>query len=263
MSNRQPSEAGRDRGQRRSDLAFDWDEGAATYDEAAGYGRLSPLEREAWIRLLGRLVDPSRSRRVLDIGTGTGFLALLLAELGHEVVGIDPSEAMLARARAKVAAAGLAVELRHGDAYEPGVPEGSVDVVISRHVLWLLHEPERAVTAWARTVRPGGRIIDIDGVWLPAGLADRAGLMLGRALALARTRRWRPWPKPFDVMLPLEGVADPSPAVGVFRRAGLHDVHSEWLAWLDRIERSAMSVEERLTLCWRHYLIEGSVPGGS
>ncbi|MGH8933116.1 MAG: class I SAM-dependent methyltransferase [Egibacteraceae bacterium] len=242
-------------------MSHSWDDGAATYDQAAGHGRLSPPERDAWTRLLSRLVDPSRPRRILDVGTGTGFLALLLAELGHDVVGIDPSEPMLAKARAKATAAGLTIDLRQADAYDPGLPDGSVDVVVSRHVLWLLHEPERAVSAWARTTRPGGRIIDIDGAWLPRSPADLTALALGHALILARTRQWRRWPRCRDEMRPLGDVADPGPAAGVFRRAGLRDVRSEWLAWIDRVERGAMSFEERLTLRWRRYLVEGNVPG--
>ncbi len=133
-------------------------------------------------------------------------------------------------------------------------------MVITRHVLWLLHEPERAVTAWARTVRPGGRIIDIDGVWLPRGPADLAALALGHTLVLARTRQWRSWPSCGDAMRPLSDVADPASAVGVFRRVGLRDVHSEWLRWLDRIERASMSFEEQLTRRWHRYLVEGNVP---
>lgn len=235
----------------------DWDASAATYDATAGHGRLSPPERKAWMQLLGRLIDPARPRQVLDVGTGTGFLALLLAELGHAVTAVDPSERMLQRATAKAAAAGLTIDLRHGDADDPGLPDGGVDVVVCRHVLWLLEAPERTLRRWARILRPGGQVIAIDGVWRPRGLVDRVAGSTGKLLVTARTRRWPRDPEPVRI-LPLWDVTDPQPAGNAFRRAGLRDVRTEWLAALDRIERAAMSREERLTLRWRRYLVEGS-----
>jgi ubiquinone/menaquinone biosynthesis C-methylase UbiE len=144
-----------------------WDEIAARYDDYPGYGRLSPSEHAEWTALLRRLMDSDRPQRVLDVGTGTGLVALLLAELGQNVVGVDPSLPMLDQARRKASAAGLTVVFRAGDAYEPGLRARSVDVVIARQVLWLLPEPERAVEAWARVAVEGGLIVDIDGVWGP------------------------------------------------------------------------------------------------
>ncbi|MGH8933590.1 MAG: class I SAM-dependent methyltransferase [Egibacteraceae bacterium] len=241
-------------------MSHPWDEHASTYDDQAGHGRLSPTEHEAWTRLLARLIDPSRPRRVLDVGTGTGFLACLLAELGHDVVGIDPSSEMLRRARAKAEAAGLSIEFRNGDAFEPGLPRHSVDAVICRHVLWLLHEPERAVAAWAEVTRPGGRIINIDAAKRSRTPRDYATLILAQALHLARTGRWRPWPSARrDPMRPLDDVPDPGPAVGVFSRVGLSDIHSEWLTSIDRVERNAMTLDERLRKRWHRYLVEANV----
>ncbi|MGH8932462.1 MAG: class I SAM-dependent methyltransferase [Egibacteraceae bacterium] len=171
-----------------TDNSNSWDHHASDYATMAGHGRLSPSEHAAWTGLLRRLIDPDLPRRVLDVGTG--FLALPLAELGHEVIGIDSSEAMLTKARAKAGAAGLTIEFRAGDAVETGLPEASVDVVVSRHVLWLLPEPERAVSAWARIARPGGEIIDIDPISAPIAPLDRPAVLLSQALEFARTGRW-------------------------------------------------------------------------
>ena len=54
--------------------------------------------------------------RILDIGCGTGRHSIELARRGYSVVGVDLSESMLAKARAKARAAGVNVELRQADA---------------------------------------------------------------------------------------------------------------------------------------------------
>src|SRR6185503_17636198 len=72
-----------------------WDRAATTYDGLRGHGLFGDRERAAWCGLLERVL-PAGTKRVLDVGTGTGFLALLLAELGYSAVGIDNSPGMLA-----------------------------------------------------------------------------------------------------------------------------------------------------------------------
>src|SRR5689334_17611273 len=75
-----------------------WDTAATVYDRLHSHGLFSDDERRAWCALLERVLPPAPSR-VLDVGTGTGFLAFRAAELGHDVVGVDVSPAMLAVAR--------------------------------------------------------------------------------------------------------------------------------------------------------------------
>src|SRR3954447_19960657 len=78
-----------------------WDAEALGYDHLVGHGLTSLAKRVLWLRVLASLLPPTPPRRVLDAGTGTGTLALLLAELGHHVVGVDVAPSMLARARQK------------------------------------------------------------------------------------------------------------------------------------------------------------------
>src|SRR6476619_4664630 len=65
-----------------------WDADAAVYDDAAGHAMSDPIEAAAWRRVLERTL-PAAPADVLDVGTGTGSLALLAAELGHVVTGVD------------------------------------------------------------------------------------------------------------------------------------------------------------------------------
>src|SRR5262245_9423365 len=72
-----------------------WNFRSVSYDAQPGHGLHHEAERRAWLAALRELSPPAPAD-VLDAGTGTGFLAWLLAELGHRVTGVDLAEAMLA-----------------------------------------------------------------------------------------------------------------------------------------------------------------------
>jgi ubiquinone/menaquinone biosynthesis C-methylase UbiE len=141
-----------------------WDRRAATFDKRAGHGLVSDEQRKAWHDLLSRLVGDA-AQRVLDVGCGTGFLALRLAELGHVVTGVDLSDQMIAQARGKNDEAGLSIEFRVGDAAHLDSPDGVYDLVVARHVIWNLPDPGRGVAEWLRVLRPGGLLLLVEGKW--------------------------------------------------------------------------------------------------
>ncbi len=147
----------------KEQVAAHWDRRAAHFDEDFGHSIGSPDERAAWDRILDLVIPEGGPLDALDAGCGTGFLALELAARGHRVTGIDFAPAMVARARDKAAAQGLAARLDEGDAERLPYPGGSFDLVISRHVLWTLPHPEAALDEWLRVLRPGGRLAVIDG----------------------------------------------------------------------------------------------------
>src|SRR4051812_19708194 len=85
-----------------------WDEQAATFDDEPDHGLRAPAVRQAWAELLLPLLP--EPRHVTDLGCGTGTLAVLLAESGHDVRGVDLADRMVAAARRKAAAAGVTAE---------------------------------------------------------------------------------------------------------------------------------------------------------
>jgi ubiquinone/menaquinone biosynthesis C-methylase UbiE len=143
-----------------------WDAQTPRYDEAVDHGLGDPAAREAWrSRLRGWLPPPPST--VLDLGCGTGSLSLLALEEGHRVHGVDLAPAMVEEARRKCAARDARFDL--GDAASPPVEEASVDAVLARHLLWTLPDPHAALATWVRLVRPGGRLVLIEGRWWSAG----------------------------------------------------------------------------------------------
>ncbi|WP_243062532.1 class I SAM-dependent methyltransferase [Humibacter sp. RRB41] len=141
----------------------EWDAEADHFDEAPDHGLRDPHVRGAWRELLIPLLPPPPAR-IADLACGTGSLSLLLAEAGHEVVGLDASERMLEHGRAKTRGLANATFVR-GDAGHPALPSATFDVVLARHVLFLFDDPAAVIRAWARLLRPGGRLVLVEGSW--------------------------------------------------------------------------------------------------
>ncbi|MFC0681253.1 class I SAM-dependent methyltransferase [Lysobacter korlensis] len=162
----------------------DWDAEAAAFDGEPDHGLTQPSLRSAWIALLSGLL-PAAPARVADMGCGTGTLTHLLAEQGHIVDGLELSEEMLSRARKKTK--GLSgVRIIKGDANEPALEPGSYDVVLSRHVLWAMRNPPEALSRWRSLLRPGGRLVLVEGRWSTgAGLPSSATLEYLDALGMS------------------------------------------------------------------------------
>jgi ubiquinone/menaquinone biosynthesis C-methylase UbiE len=155
----------------KTQVAAHWNRRAAHFDEDFGHSIRTPVERAAWERILDLVLADRDPLDALDVGCGTGFLALALAARGHRATGLDFAPAMLAAARGKAAAQGLPVRFEEGDAEAPPFPPHSFDLVVCRHLLWTLPHPQAAIDAWIRLLRPGGRLAVIDGKSDPAAAA--------------------------------------------------------------------------------------------
>ena len=101
--------------------------------------------------------------RLLDIGTGTGRMAELLAEKADHIVALDKSLAMLRVARAKLQHISAdRVEVRQGDFVSLPFAPASFDTVLFHQVLHFAHSPAAALYEAARVTCAGGRIAIVD-----------------------------------------------------------------------------------------------------
>ncbi len=130
---------------------------------------------------------------VLELGVGTGRIAVPVALAGVEVVGVDLSAGMLEVARERAALAGVALDLREGDMREPPV-EGRFPLVVIpfRSLLHMETDADRrtALRAVARHLAPGGRFV-FD-VFAPAAddIADTHGRWLEREPGIWERADW-------------------------------------------------------------------------
>ena len=141
-----------------------WDADADAYDRYLECGRGRLRQEAALSNLLDTVTDLRvRGMSVLDVGAGTGRLAVRLSILGHRVRALDPSPRMLELARAHATAAGPAVEERL--TYTAGRLEGlqgqgdlGYDVAVAHNVLEYVSDPLAALQILAASVRNGGYV---------------------------------------------------------------------------------------------------------
>ncbi|PKW15812.1 class I SAM-dependent methyltransferase [Saccharopolyspora spinosa] len=145
-----------------------WNRRAPAYDRF--YRDYTQDKRDAWRAAYEKILGELFARRdeplkVLDVGTGTGFLSTLLAELGHHVTAIDPSNAMLDYARAEAGRRGVEVRTIACGAHDVARLGTEFDLVTARYVLWTLPDPVAALRAWREVITPGGGLLLADGLW--------------------------------------------------------------------------------------------------
>ena len=137
---------------------------AQHYDRAGA--ALSFGQDPRWQRAMVAAVRAGPGDRVLDVATGTGMVAAaLVRRYGCTVVALDQSEAMLERARARVAADPLLrsrVSLVTGEAEHLPFPDGAFDHLTFTYLLRYVDDPATTLRELARVVRPGGRIASLE-----------------------------------------------------------------------------------------------------
>jgi ubiquinone/menaquinone biosynthesis C-methylase UbiE len=146
----------------KQQVAAHWNRRAANFDEDFGHSIRTPAERAAWDRILDLILPAAGALEALDIGCGTGFLSLELAARGRRVTGVDFAPSMIAQARKKAAESQAAIRYEEADAEQLPFAAASFDIAVSRHLLWTLPYPDRAMDEWIRVLRPGGRLIVVD-----------------------------------------------------------------------------------------------------
>jgi len=152
-----------------------------------GWAHFAPLEIMTTlpaVRLL-RHAGMSAGQRLLDVGCGTGVVAVSAARAGGLVTGIDLTPALLERARENAQIAEVDIEWQEGDVEQLPFEDAAFDVVVSQYGHMFAPRPDVALNEMLRVLKPGGTIAF--STWPPE-------LFIGRMFALIS--RFMPAPPP-------------------------------------------------------------------
>jgi len=178
---------------------------------------------DAMLAVFGQAVieaaAPATGERVLDVGCGAGASSLALAArvgAGGQVLGVDISEPLIARARA-LAPQGTPARFRVADASSAELPEGAFDILFSRFGVMFFDDPTRAFAHMRRALRPGGRVAFV--CWRGAAENDWVRLPMGaiKGIVLATAPPDPEAPGPFSF-------GDPGRVARILTAAGFTDI---------------------------------------
>ncbi|MFN7982189.1 MAG: class I SAM-dependent methyltransferase [Vicinamibacterales bacterium] len=116
--------------------------------------------------------------QVLDVGTGTGVVAVTAARAGAQVTGLDLTPALLEHARENAQIAGVSVNWQEGDAERLPFPDATFDIVVSQFGHMFAPRPELAVAEMRRVLKPGGRVAF--STWPPEHFVGRMFALMAR-----------------------------------------------------------------------------------
>lgn len=141
-----------------------WSMRAKTYSDDMSKIDMRDEWKAEFIRRIGQRF-PDRAPgdiKVLELATGHGYFASILAELGLAVTAVDMAPGMLEVAKKNCAAFEGKITFLQMNAEELSFPDNTFDVVFCRYLTWLLPRPETAYSEWARVLAPGGLLLVYD-----------------------------------------------------------------------------------------------------
>ena len=147
-----------------------WTQRAEGYSEY-NQQEMADARRSMWKNKLLSLLEenfPGKNPEeltVLDVGTGPGFFALLLAEAGYQVTAADVTEEMLKEAKKNTGVFAEKITWKLSDAQKLELGDCEFDAVFSRNVTWNLENPGQAYEEWVRVLKPGGLLCNFDADW--------------------------------------------------------------------------------------------------
>lgn len=134
-----------------------WDDYAPEFDAAH-----ATEDIDLWRQTLKSLINEAAGgpTKVLDLGTGTGFLAKMTAALGYITVGVDLAREMIKLGVKDTDEKGLPVIFVEAPVDNLPFPDDSFDVIVNCRLVWTLVDPHTAFTEWRRVLKPKGQVLN-------------------------------------------------------------------------------------------------------
>ena len=208
----------------RDDIREYWSLRAPSFDASPGHGIREGDEKQAWLKMLFDQIGDPKGRSALDLACGTGEISHLLHDFGLKVTGLDWSDAMLDIARQKAIDRASGIRFITGDAENTREPEACYDLIVNRHLVWTLVDPQAAFHHWFSLLKPGGIVLIIDGNFSKKNLLQRMLRWLSRASNAKGDPAMQALNDSIRKQVHFSDGADAAQVVDMLQIAGFHDI---------------------------------------
>lgn len=147
-----------------------WDKRSTSYSKV-NQEELATQQGVVWLSLIQQRMNENfpnhkpKDIAILDIGTGPGFFAIILASAGYQVTAIDCTKAMILEAKKNAKELAQSISFYEMDGQALTFGDNTFDVVISRNLTWVLEEPKKAYSSWTRVLKKNGLLLNFDANW--------------------------------------------------------------------------------------------------
>lgn len=141
-----------------------WDKRASSYTDVILKNLIDGWDT-VWADTLISHFPKKDKLKILDIGTGPGFYAIILSKRGYSVTAVDFSTEMLAQAAKNAGESAASITFLQMDAQSLSFADNTFDVIVTRNLTWNLPYPEKAYREWYRVLKSGGVLLNFDANW--------------------------------------------------------------------------------------------------
>ncbi len=141
-----------------------WTERSKSYSEQ-NRAQIENEKHYEWENMILKYAPQKECLNILDVGTGPGFFAIILAQKGHRVTAVDLTRDMLEQAKENANRYKVKIEFELLKNQFLPFPDNTFDLVVSRDVTWMLQDAEEVLKEWYRVTKKGGKVLYFDANW--------------------------------------------------------------------------------------------------
>lgn len=160
-----------------------WTERSKSYSEQ-NRAQIENEKRHEWENMILKYAPQKECLNILDVGTGPGFFAIILAQKGHHVTAVDLTQDMLEQAKENANHYKVEVEFKLLENQFLPFPDNTFDLVVSRDVTWMLQDAEGVLKEWYRVTKKAEKFCTL----MPIGTTIY--LMKMKKRNIWKTKRW-------------------------------------------------------------------------
>lgn len=141
-----------------------WTERSESYSQQ-NRAQIEGPKRMEWESMILKYAPKKERLKILDVGTGPGFFAIILAQRGHAVTAVDLTQEMLNQAKENANYYHVTIDFHLLENQFLPFADDTFDLVVSRDVTWMLQDAKAILKEWNRVTKKGGKVLYFDANW--------------------------------------------------------------------------------------------------